>query len=89
MTAKENIMPSSTTYQSPFGSDAARTKLRSALLEHFHSQGPASVQGYTRWTAPSAQLPQQKEVKLLVGDPIALAVSPPPFARAPSPSSVR
>lgn len=45
-------------------------------MDHFHSQAPASVQGFHRWSAPSAQqsLSQQDSVKLLVGDPIALAV---------------
>lgn len=75
MTAKDD-----TTHQhssaSPLGSDTVRARLRNALMDHFHSRGPASIQGYHRWTAPSAkqQQSQTQPVKLLVGDPIALAV---------------
>lgn len=67
---------------SPLGSDMIRAKLRSSLVDHFHSRGPVSVLGYHRWSAPSAQTPAntdhhhyQADVKLLVGDPIVLAVS--------------
>ncbi len=56
----------------PFGSDAARTRLRNALVEHFHSMGTASDLGYFRWTANPPD--HRQSAKLLVGDPIALAV---------------
>ena len=70
------VIDDTSQHGSPFGSDTVRSKLRNALVDHFHSQAPASVQGFHRWSAPSAQqsLSQQDSVKLLVGDPIALAV---------------
>lgn len=79
MTAKDDANSSSHHLtSSPLGSDMIRAKLRSALMDHFHSRGPVSIQGYHRWTA-SLSAQSQQSIKLLVGDPIALAVSHAPI----------
>jgi hypothetical protein len=61
------------------GSDAARVKLRAALVEHIHSKPPPTITGYHRWKSISSPTtpPLAQPVKLLVGDPLVLAVSPP------------
>jgi hypothetical protein len=63
------------------GSDAARVKLRATLVEHIHSKTPPTSTGYHRWTVPSPTTTTAPEsaqpIKLLMGDPLVLAVSPP------------
>ena len=68
------------TYQngSPLGADAVRVKLRSGLMDYLHSFAPKNIQGYHRWTVPAAKNQAGAGVRLLVGDPIVLAVSPTP-----------
>ena len=60
------------------GSDAARVKLRATLVEHIHSKTPPTITGYHRWTVPSPTTPPEsaQPIKLLMGDPLVLAVSP-------------
>lgn len=80
--AKEDV-----TYQngSPLGSETVRANLRSALMDHLHSQAPYSFLGFHRWTAPSAKNQAAGSGKLLVGDPIVLAVSRAPISIRPGP----
>jgi hypothetical protein len=60
------------------GSDAARVKLRATLVEHIHSKTPPTITGYHRWTVPTPNTAPEsaQPVKLLMGDPLVLAVSP-------------
>ena len=59
------------------GNEAARQKLRAALVEHIHSRPPPAPTGYHHWTAPASTCSPvaAHPVRLLVGDPVVLAVS--------------
>lgn len=57
------------------GNEAARQKLRAALVEHIHSRPPPAPTGYHHWTVPANACATVSPVRLLVGDPVVLAVS--------------
>ena len=56
------------------GNESARAQLRQTLAQYLHQLGPAAPGGYHAWTAPGLAAPPAPA--LLVGDPIALSVSP-------------
>ena len=58
------------------GNDSARVQLRNTLTTYLHGLDPPAPTGYHRWV--SAGLVAAPTPTLLVGDPIALAVSPRP-----------
>jgi len=64
------------------GNESARAQLRQTLAQYLHQLGPAAPGGYHAWTAPGLSAPPAPA--LLVGDPIALSVSPLPFPLASS-----
>jgi hypothetical protein len=62
------------------GPDSARVQLRNALTTYLHSQAPPAPAGYHRWNTPSSSPANTSSSppRLLVGDPVVLAVSPVP-----------
>jgi hypothetical protein len=62
------------------GPDSARVQLRNALTTYLHSQAPPAPAGYHRWNTASSSPANTSSSppRLLVGDPVVLAVSPAP-----------